>query len=299
MSPAGDGLSARVLGDCLVGARAERRRVIDRCGRRHHDRRVVRRHHDGRVDSRRVGGRGIAKAGWSAGAAGSTSGRAGTDATLTVEGTLASFSARAGPPWFARLDTTARPPPRLTWAGGRPAADAAGANSVGTCDPPTSPAASAPTTARAELATVATPGPRGIRPSTGACASQESGPIASRSRPSEMLRNARTTRGSNWSPAQRAISSRAAIGVARLLVRARGGDHVEHVGDGDDAAGERDVVARRALRVALAVPALVVVGDRVRPLPEPRAQRLGQLGAELGMAADQRPLVARSAGPAC
>ncbi len=64
--------------------------------------------------------------------------------------------------------------------------------------------------ATAELATVAMPGVSGMRPSTGACASQDSGPIASRRRPSETPRNARTTRGSNCAPEQRAISSRAA-----------------------------------------------------------------------------------------
>ena len=84
-------------------------------------------------------------------------------------------------------------------------------------------------------------------------------------------------------------------GIARVLVRARRGDHVEDVGDRDDAAGERDAVAGGAVRIALAVPALVVVCDRVRPLAEPRAQRRGEAGAELGMAADQLPLRVRRA----
>ena len=57
------------------------------------------------------------------------------------------------------------------------------------------------------------------------------------------------------------------------------------------------LVALAAVRVALAVPALVVVGDRVGPLAEPRAQRRGEAGAELGVAADELPLlVARPPG---
>ena len=99
-------------------------------------------------------------------------------------------------------------------AGGTPPALACDA---GTLPPPTSPAATEPTTATAELATVAMPGESGMRPRMGACASHESGPMASRRRPSETLRNARTTRGSNCAPAQRAISSRAATALPGSL----------------------------------------------------------------------------------
>ena len=57
------------------------------------------------------------------------------------------------------------------------------------------------------------PDRRGKRQPTehGTWANHESGPITSLRRPSEMFRNARTTRGSNCSPAQRAISSRATV----------------------------------------------------------------------------------------
>ena len=42
------------------------------------------------------------------------------------------------------------------------------------------------------------------------CVNHDNGPIAIRRRPIEMFRNARTTVGSNWLPAQRANSARAA-----------------------------------------------------------------------------------------
>ena len=51
----------------------------------------------------------------------------------------------------------------------------------------------------------------GSRPSTGVWASHDSGPMTSRIRPSETFRKARTTRGSNCVPAQRAISARPAF----------------------------------------------------------------------------------------
>ena len=55
-------------------------------------------------------------------------------------------------------------------------------------------------------------GVSGRRASSGACESHESGPITSRIRPSEMFTNARTRRGSNCVPAQRASSARASVG---------------------------------------------------------------------------------------
>jgi hypothetical protein len=45
-----------------------------------------------------------------------------------------------------------------------------------------------------------------------------------------------------------------------LLVGALRGQRIEHVGDGDDAAAERDRLALQARRVALPVEALVVGG---------------------------------------
>ncbi len=80
-------------------------------------------------------------------------------------------------------------------------------------------------------------------------------------------------------------------GVALVLVGAGGCDHVEDICNGHDAAGERDLVALPAARVARAVPALVVVGDGVGPLPEPYPQRLCEPRAEVGVAADRLPLL--------
>ena len=52
---------------------------------------------------------------------------------------------------------------------------------------------------------------------SGTCASHDSGPIASRSRPSERFMNARTTAGSNWVPAHRVSSARASAGEIAFL----------------------------------------------------------------------------------
>ena len=58
-------------------------------------------------------------------------------------------------------------------------------------------------------------------PPRGLWARSDSGPIARRSRPMEMFRNARTTSGSNWVPLHRAISSRAvAASTGALYERA-------------------------------------------------------------------------------
>ena len=82
-----------------------------------------------------------------------------------------------------------------------------------------------------------------------------------------------------------------------LLVRARRRDHVEDVGDRDDASGQWDLFARDPPRVALAVPAFVVVADRFGPLPQPFAERLDQALAVQRMAAQLLPfLVGRLAG---
>jgi hypothetical protein len=58
----------------------------------------------------------------------------------------------------------------------------------------------------------------------------------------------------------------------RLLVRARVREDVEDVGDGGDAAGQRDRVAGQAVGVAGAVPALVVgAGDLLGEAQDRRA----------------------------
>ena len=99
-------------------------------------------------------------------------------------------------------------------------------------------AATTPATAMAAGATAALSRPGGNNAS---CANHDSGPMTRRSRPSEMLRNARTTVGSNCVPAQRAISAPAATGGSRLLVRPDRRHDVEDVGHRDDPAGERDL----------------------------------------------------------
>jgi hypothetical protein len=60
-------------------------------------------------------------------------------------------------------------------------------------------------------------GVSGMRARSGACDSHESGPITSRILPSEMFTKARTRRGSNCVPAQRASSARASVGLAGCL----------------------------------------------------------------------------------
>src|SRR5207247_5193333 len=58
----------------------------------------------------------------------------------------------------------------------------------------------------------------------------------------------------------------AALGRPGLFVRTLRGEGVVHVGDRDDACGEGDLIARLAIRIAGAIPALVV-------LPRDRATR--------------------------
>jgi hypothetical protein len=62
-----------------------------------------------------------------------------------------------------------------------------------------------------------TDGVNGKRASSGAWLSQETGPITSRIRPSEMFRNARTSAGSNCVPEHAVSSARASSGVAGSL----------------------------------------------------------------------------------
>ena len=60
-------------------------------------------------------------------------------------------------------------------------------------------------------------GVSGRRARSGACESQESGPITSRILPREMFTKARTSRGSNCVPEQRAISFRASVAPPAAL----------------------------------------------------------------------------------
>jgi hypothetical protein len=112
----------------------------------------------------------------------------------------------------------------------------------------------------------------------------------SRSRPMLTVRNARTTSGSNWVPAHLASSAAGLLGRHGLLVRPRRGHDVIGVSDGDDSTRERDVLARDAFRVALAVVALVVLGSRLGPLAQPRSERFDKPVGVLGMVAKDLPL---------
>ena len=83
----------------------------------------------------------------------------------------------------------------------------------------------------------------------------------------------RTTSGSKSVPAPRAIS-RAAASRSGLPVRALVDEHVEDVGEVHEPRRDRDRVARQAVGIAAAVPALVVVaGDRLGRAQQVRARR--------------------------
>jgi hypothetical protein len=76
-----------------------------------------------------------------------------------------------------------------------------------------------------------------------------------------------------------------------LLVRPGRRDHVENVCDRDDASSERNLIAGDPARVPLAVPAFVVVADRLGPLAEPLAERLDERFAVDRMEAELLPLL--------
>ena len=69
--------------------------------------------------------------------------------------------------------------------------------------------------------------------------------------------------GQNWCPAMLWISSIAASSGQRLAVRAVARHGVERVGDGEDARGERDLLAGEPVGVAGAVVALVVAAGHL------------------------------------
>ena len=78
--------------------------------------------------------------------------------------------------------------------------------------------------------------------------------------------------------------------VARLLVGARRRDDIEHVGNCHDPSGQWYLVAAESARVAVAVPALMVVADRVFPALQPFPERSGQGLAEERVLAQDFPL---------
>ena len=94
---------------------------------------------------------------------------------------------------------------------------------MATPTPATAPRATAPeaTLAWAAMARVGRVAPpvarRGSSPRNGICASHATGPAATRRRPREIWRKARTTTGSNWVPEHRVSSARAlAADIGRL-----------------------------------------------------------------------------------
>ena len=83
----------------------------------------------------------------------------------------------------------------------------------------------------------------------------------------------------------------------RLAVRPRRRHRVERIADEDDPGLERNLVAQQAVRVALAVEALVAGADDRTHVLELLDRREDPL-AELGVGLDQRPSPRRSAAPA-
>ena len=304
---------ARVLQHRLVAARAERRRVVDgRGGGRHDDGRVVDRRRDGRRVVRRWrGGRRRGGGGGRGGAGRGAACRRQGRAWPGVQG-------RAWPGAHRR-----EPPQRLRDEAGGHERTGAAAMAPGAARRAPSrrperqrrPAAPRPTRAsanwRRRVRSRHQPGGQRAHDGHGGArhcrhARPERDPPQHRCLGEPGQRPHREPQAAERDAQERAHDARVELlacaardllarrdRVARVLVGARGGDDVEDVGDRDDAPGQRDVLTRAAVRVALAVPALVVVGDRVRPLSQPRAQRLGHARAELGVAADQPPLLVR------
>ena len=131
------------------------------------------------------------------------------------------------------------------------------------------------------------------RTSSGTVASHAIGPSTRRRSPSEIARNARTISGSNCVPGVVGQFDARLGRRERLLVGTGRGHHVERVGDGDDAAGERDLLAGEAVRVARAVEPFVVLARGATPVAEPRAQADQPLVAGAGMPSDLLPLLGR------
>jgi hypothetical protein len=89
--------------------------------------------------------------------------------------------------------------------------------------------------------------------------------------------------GSSWAPAARSISAQASAVRDQPAVA---------VGDRDDPSLDRNLLAAQPVRVAVAVPALVVVADRRRERHEPR-HPLDDPGSDHGVQLDHRALLAR------
>ena len=109
-------------------------------------------------------------------------------------------------------------------------------------------------------------------------------------------RNASTSTGSNCVPGAGLELLARLLHRHRVAVRAVGEHRVVGVGDREHARDERDALAGEAVRVAGAVPALVVVAQDRRDARQ--RSTLGQLGARARVALDGVVLARRRAGPA-
>ena len=127
---------------------------------------------------------------------------------------------------------------------------------------------------------------RSTQPISGSCAIQEPIPTTRQRRPTEMFRKARTTTGSNCAPEHLTSSCAGGGDADRLAIRPHRGHHLIRVGHRDDAPRERDLIAGQPARVAATVEALVVMGDCVGPLAQPRGKRTDDPGALVGVTTD-------------
>ena len=107
-----------------------------------------------------------------------------------------------------------------------------------------------------------------------------------------ILTNICTTVGSSARPASCCSSASAASWRHRLVVRAVRGERVEVVDHRQDARAERNLLALQALRIALAVPALVVAEDQRRHRIRER-HGADDLGADLRVHANLLELFLR------
>ena len=110
--------------------------------------------------------------------------------------------------------------------------------------------------------------------------------------------NASTTSGSNCLPARRRSPRRQSRQLARLAVRPVVRDRVERVRDGEDPRAERDLLADEPVRIAAAVPALVVRADDLDAGPVQEGDAADHLRAEQGVRLHQRATRPRSAARA-
>ena len=72
----------------------------------------------------------------------------------------------------------------------------------------------------------------------------------------------------------------------RFAIRAHGGHDLVGIGDGDDATGERDLLAGEPARIAATIEAFVVLFHRERPRPEPRPEWPDEPSTFIGMTPD-------------